>query len=156
MLEAMACGTPVVATDCGGPEGIVITGETGHLVPNNDPDAMAQAVSDLLANPDALTSMRERCAAFVREHCARPVVERQLYAHFIAVFPESEAARRQLFDAPDASHPPPDERPIGFVRAAIAAAWAIVVFAAYMQHQMAIHWPAIRDQLLPGILEALR
>jgi glycosyltransferase involved in cell wall biosynthesis len=162
MLEAMACGLPVVATDCGGPEGIVIPGETGRLVPNNDAGALAQAVMDLLDAPEQLAAMRERCAAFVREHCARPIVERQLYEHFVGVFPESEAAERKLFDAPDSGQttrglsPLSDAHYIEVGRAALAAAWAVVVLVAYMQHQMAILWPSIRDKLIPALLEALR
>jgi glycosyltransferase involved in cell wall biosynthesis len=161
MLEAMACGLPVVATDCGGPEGIVISGETGRLVPNNDAGALAQAVMDLLNAPEQLAAMRERCVAFVREHCARPIVERQLYEHFVSVFPESEAARKKLFDAPDAGQtvglsPLSGGRPIGMVRAALAALWAVFVFAVYMQRQMAILWPAIRDKLLLPLLGAFR
>jgi glycosyltransferase involved in cell wall biosynthesis len=96
MLEAMACGLPVVATDCGGPEGIVVDGETGRLVPNNDPDTLAAAIIELLDCPDYLESMREWCVAFIHKHCTRSVVERKLYEHFVSVFPDSEAARRDL------------------------------------------------------------
>lgn len=41
--EALACGRPVVATRCGGPEDIV-KGHTGYLVPPRDPEALADAV----------------------------------------------------------------------------------------------------------------
>ncbi len=47
-LEAMACGKPVVATRCGGPEEIVIDGETGFLVDTNNPDELANAVLELI------------------------------------------------------------------------------------------------------------
>jgi teichuronic acid biosynthesis glycosyltransferase TuaC len=43
LVEALACGTPVVATRCGGPEDIV-TDEVGELVPIGDPDALAAAL----------------------------------------------------------------------------------------------------------------
>ena len=43
ILEAMASGLPVVATDVGGNAELVVEGETGALVPAQDPHAMAQA-----------------------------------------------------------------------------------------------------------------
>jgi sugar transferase (PEP-CTERM/EpsH1 system associated) len=44
ILEAMASGLPVVATDVGGNAELVVAGETGALVPAQDPHAMAQAL----------------------------------------------------------------------------------------------------------------
>jgi teichuronic acid biosynthesis glycosyltransferase TuaC len=48
LTEALACGTPVVATRCGGPEDIV-TEEVGALVPLDDPEALARAVGSVLS-----------------------------------------------------------------------------------------------------------
>jgi teichuronic acid biosynthesis glycosyltransferase TuaC len=47
LLEALACGTPVVATRCGGPEDIV-TDEVGVLVPTEDPEALARGIEQVL------------------------------------------------------------------------------------------------------------
>jgi len=44
ILEAMACGIPVVATSVGGNPELVIDGKTGMLVPPADPASMAQAI----------------------------------------------------------------------------------------------------------------
>ena len=52
LIEAMALGRPVVATDAGGPREIVVSGETGRLTPPDDPQAVADALSDLIARPD--------------------------------------------------------------------------------------------------------
>ncbi|SED00868.1 glycosyltransferase [Streptomyces melanosporofaciens] len=50
-LEAMSCGTPVVATAVGGQRDTVVDPETGRLVPPGDPAALAEAVAGLLAAP---------------------------------------------------------------------------------------------------------
>jgi glycosyltransferase involved in cell wall biosynthesis len=87
-LEAIACGVPVVATRCGGPEGLVIEGQTGWLVPNNDEAAFAEAVLQALADPERLRAMRETCRHFAEQELARPVVEGKLLAALREVFPE--------------------------------------------------------------------
>jgi len=48
VLEAMACGCAVVATDCGGPKDIITDGSNGFLVPVGDVDAIANRVELLL------------------------------------------------------------------------------------------------------------
>jgi glycosyltransferase involved in cell wall biosynthesis len=51
LVEALACGTPVIATRCGGPEDIV-TDAVGELVPVGDLDALTDALARILAEPD--------------------------------------------------------------------------------------------------------
>ena len=51
MLEAMLAADPVVAARAGSAPELVVDGETGLLVPPDDPDALAEAVSSLLAAP---------------------------------------------------------------------------------------------------------
>ncbi len=51
VLEAMASGLPVVATDVGGVSDFVRPGEQGALVPRGDASAMASAIVDLLSAP---------------------------------------------------------------------------------------------------------
>jgi glycosyltransferase involved in cell wall biosynthesis len=50
-LEAMACGRPVVASRVGGLCDTVVEGRTGLLVPPQDPSALREALSRLLASP---------------------------------------------------------------------------------------------------------
>jgi glycosyltransferase involved in cell wall biosynthesis len=55
LLELMAAGLPVVATDVGGNREAVIDGETGILVPPRSPNALAQAIVDLANDAEART-----------------------------------------------------------------------------------------------------
>lgn len=57
-LEAIACGTPVVAAETGGLAETVDDGETGALAPGDDPVAFAGAIERVLAEQDRL---HERC-----------------------------------------------------------------------------------------------
>jgi glycosyltransferase involved in cell wall biosynthesis len=52
VAEAMAAGKPVIATAQGGPTEMVVEGETGFLIPPNDPSALASAIKNLLTNPE--------------------------------------------------------------------------------------------------------
>jgi len=65
LVEALACGTPVVATRCGGPEDIV-TEEVGALVPAEDPEALARGIEGILENRERYHPMRLRTYALER------------------------------------------------------------------------------------------
>ena len=54
-VEAMACGTPVVGSNVGGIKFTVRDSETGYLVPPNDPEALAERLAHLYANPKLLS-----------------------------------------------------------------------------------------------------
>lgn len=73
VLEAMGAGLPVVATAVGGTPEAVVNGETGLLVPPRDPDALAQAINNLLHMPDLRRKMgqagRERVAQYFSVEC---------------------------------------------------------------------------------------
>jgi len=67
-LEAMACGTAVVASAVGGIPEVVSDGATGLLVPPDDPDALTGALNALLGDP-------ARADAFGRAGRKRAVAE---------------------------------------------------------------------------------
>ena len=75
MVEAMACGVPVVATATDGAREIVEDGVTGRLVPVGAVEALADAVVALLADADRRAAMGKaaRAAAYARFGLARMV-----------------------------------------------------------------------------------
>jgi len=61
LVEALACGCPVVATDCrSGPREILDNGRYGRLVPVGDYEALAKAILETLDNPDFPATKEER------------------------------------------------------------------------------------------------
>jgi glycosyltransferase involved in cell wall biosynthesis len=65
LIEAMACGCPVVSTDCpSGPREILAGGSYGPLVPVGDAAALAEAILRVLALPPDRARLRTRAAEF--------------------------------------------------------------------------------------------
>jgi glycosyltransferase involved in cell wall biosynthesis len=93
IVEAMACGLPVVATDVGGVRELVHDGATGYVVPPRDPSAIATAVSRLLSDADLRSALGRRARQRV-EDCLSIArcVEAHLRAYEIAL---AVRARRQ-------------------------------------------------------------
>jgi glycosyltransferase involved in cell wall biosynthesis len=75
LLDAMACGKPIVATTAGGIPEVVVDGETGLLVPPRDHEAMARALVALLTDEGARRTMG---AAGLRRVQERFSVERMV------------------------------------------------------------------------------
>jgi len=59
-LEAMACGTPVIASDVGGLGFLVQDGETGYTVPNDEPDKLCEKLTLLLGDFNLRQKMGQR------------------------------------------------------------------------------------------------
>lgn len=60
VIEAMACGCACIATDVVGVQELIEHGVTGLLVPENDPQALAQAIEQLLTHPQEAQQMGQR------------------------------------------------------------------------------------------------
>jgi glycosyltransferase involved in cell wall biosynthesis len=67
IMESMAAGKPVVATNVGGSREMVTDGVTGYLVPPADSQSMANAIIDLLENPDKAMAMGSAGRDVVKE-----------------------------------------------------------------------------------------
>jgi D-inositol-3-phosphate glycosyltransferase len=87
-LEAMACGTPVVASQVGGLAFLVQDGVTGFHVVDGDPDALCDRLTQLIQNPGLRTRMGEQAAVYARDYGWDKVTPRiiQLYEETIANF----------------------------------------------------------------------
>ena len=102
VLEAMACGTPVVASQVGGLTSTVVSGRTGFLVPQGDGQAFAQAILRLLAS----ASLREtyarasltRAQTFTWPH----IVDRttKLYRHLLCQRVKMNARPQAVLSCP--------------------------------------------------------
>lgn len=65
VIEAMGVGVPVVASSVGGLPEIIADGETGLLVPPEDPEALASAIISIMKNRDLGTSLAQNASVFL-------------------------------------------------------------------------------------------
>jgi glycosyltransferase involved in cell wall biosynthesis len=87
VLEAMACGLPVVATKVGGTSEAVLEGETGLLVPAGDPRALADALLRVCRDATLARTLGAAGRARAHQHFdARVMVQRyeSLYNEVLA------------------------------------------------------------------------
>lgn len=91
VLEAMACGLPVVARDAGGPSEIVVDGKTGFLTPPDDLEAMVNKTLLLASN----AKLRSQMADASREQALKTTWDRinNCVAWYIAGALEKKPAR---------------------------------------------------------------
>lgn len=85
-LEAMACGTPVVASQVGGLAFLVQDGVTGFTVPVADPEALCMHLKSLLSNPELRSKMGQQAVETAREYAWEKIAEQmiQLYQETLA------------------------------------------------------------------------
>jgi len=91
LIEALACGCPVVSTDCpSGPAEILEGGKWGPLVPVGDVHSLAKAILQVLERPPDRELLRKRGLEF---HVERAV---QQYLELLRAYPNNPAARRAM------------------------------------------------------------
>lgn len=76
LIEAAACGRPIVATDWPGCREIVRNGENGFLVPPRDPEALAESLTALLESRPLCEKMGQRGREMVVERFTTQHIER--------------------------------------------------------------------------------
>ncbi|MCC6500693.1 MAG: glycosyltransferase [Anaerolineales bacterium] len=91
LIEALACGTPVVATRCGGPEDVV-TDAVGTLVPTEDPASLADAMATMLAHRQDYDSQ------YLRRYAAEKFSWQRVAAQTIELY-------RSALEKPNGFHP---------------------------------------------------
>jgi glycosyltransferase involved in cell wall biosynthesis len=84
LLEAAACGRPLLATDAPGCREIAIHEQTGLLVPVEDPEALANAISELAASRD----LRLRYGAAARQLVVEKMSAQAIGAAIVALYKE--------------------------------------------------------------------
>jgi D-inositol-3-phosphate glycosyltransferase len=77
-LEAMACGTPVVASEVGGLAFLVQDEVTGFTVPSDEPDALARRLTELINNPALRKQMGAQAAKFAQEYAWSKITARMI------------------------------------------------------------------------------
>ena len=80
-LEAMACGTPVIASRVGGLQSTVEDGVTGLLVPAGDPDALAEKLKLVLSDDDLRMRLGASARSKAQIYTWRSVADRILHLY---------------------------------------------------------------------------
>jgi D-inositol-3-phosphate glycosyltransferase len=97
-LEAMACGSPVVASRVGGLVTTVRDGVTGFLVPDGDVGALVERIESLLADPDLRWRVGREGVRWAAQHrwaCVAEAVCKEYAALEARAAPHLDAARCQ-------------------------------------------------------------
>lgn len=90
LLQAFAAGVPAVASAIGGIPEVIVDGETGSLVPPDDPAALASAIEAVLGSPAAAATRARAARKLVEERFSHVAAVSQL----LALYNEVMAGRR--------------------------------------------------------------
>ena len=77
-LEAMAMGTPVIASEVGGLAHLVKHGVTGFHVPSRDPEALAARIYEMLSNKECRQQMGQQAREHARHYAWPNIVDRMM------------------------------------------------------------------------------
>ena len=90
-LEAMACGTPVIASEVGGLAYLVRDGETGFTIPDQEPEALCEKISWLLRDDELHATMSQRAVEYAQDY-AWEKITKQIVEVYKTLLPEKEWA----------------------------------------------------------------
>lgn len=82
LMEAAACGRPIVTTRVSGADDAVVDGESGHIVPIGDDAALAGRIAELVRDPARMAAMGQRARAHMRTVSARftdPLLQAEIW-----------------------------------------------------------------------------
>ena len=96
-LEAMACGTPVVASQVGGLAFLVQDGVTGYVVPADDPEALGERLTRLIEDAELRRTMAAKAAAYAQDYAWERITDKMLalYAEVLNQEGKDRASYRQ-------------------------------------------------------------
>jgi D-inositol-3-phosphate glycosyltransferase len=85
-LEGMACGTPVVASRVGGLAFLIVDGQTGFVIPDDDPQALSEKLTLLLTDTDLRESLGRQAASYASQYAWEKICLRlmEVYTSVIA------------------------------------------------------------------------
>ena len=95
-LEAMACGTPVIASKVGGLALVVQEGRTGYLVPDRNPEQLADRISAIFAQPELTREISQRAVEWARQFRWPVIAQRVLEVYEEMIMPATAAGRTKL------------------------------------------------------------
>jgi len=86
-LEAMACGTPVVASQVGGLAYLVQDGVNGFVVPGGDPVALSEKLTELVSKPELRKQLGEQAATYATDYSWENITSRiqDLYTELLGI-----------------------------------------------------------------------
>ncbi|MCP5095024.1 MAG: glycosyltransferase family 1 protein [Chloroflexi bacterium] len=80
-LEAMAMGTPVIASEVGGLAHLVKDGINGFHIPSRDPEALAAKIYELLTNVECRIHLGEQARNYAKQYDWKNIVERMMVVY---------------------------------------------------------------------------
>jgi D-inositol-3-phosphate glycosyltransferase len=93
-LEAMACGTPVIASQVGGLAYLVQDGVTGYHVPDHDPEALCAKLLEVLGDQAQRKRMGQQAAEFAQEYAWSNIADQLIKVYQTVLEERSRVAPR--------------------------------------------------------------
>ncbi|MBU0480378.1 MAG: glycosyltransferase family 4 protein [Proteobacteria bacterium] len=94
VLEAMACGSPVVGFDTGGIPDMVRPGETGYLAPVSDVGALGEAISCMLSDSQKRAAMSKKCRETVENEYTLEIQARRYKSLYNRLYKENVETKK--------------------------------------------------------------